>query len=59
MKRESAIMNVQQNNGTIMLQGVEHGRAWSIAISEESGKMTGSASEADGGFVGFGACVLD
>jgi len=52
-------MNVQQNNGTIMLQGVEHGRAWSIAISEESGKMTGSASEADGGFVGFGACVLD
>jgi len=58
-KRESMINNVQLNNGTIMMQGVEHGRAWSIAISEESGKMTGSASENEGGFVVFGACTLD
>ncbi len=58
-KRESKINNVQQSNGTIFLQGAEHGRAWSIAISEDSGKMTGTASENEGGFVVFGACTLD
>ncbi len=58
-KRESLINNVQKNNGTLLLQGAGHGRAWSIAISEETGKMTGTASEDGGGFVVFGACVLD
>ena len=59
VKRDSMINDVQQSNGSILLQGIGHGRAWSIAISEESGKMTGTVSEDEGGFVVFGACVLD
>ena len=59
VKRESAIRNIEQNNGTLFLQGVEHGRSWSMAISEESGKMTGTASEDEGVLAVFGACVLD
>ncbi len=58
-KRESLIKNIERNSETIILQGIEHGRAWSIAISEDTGKMTGTASEGEGGFVVFGACVLD
>ena len=58
-KRESAIKNFEQNNGTLFLQGVEHGRGWSIAVAEDTGKMTGTASEGEGGFVVFGACILD
>ena len=59
VKRDSMINDVQKSNGSILLQGIGHGRAWSIAISEESGKMTGTVSEDEGGFVIFGACVLD
>jgi hypothetical protein len=58
-QRESSINNVVQNNGTLILQGVEGGRGWSIAISENGDKMTGTASEGEGGFAVFGACTLD
>jgi hypothetical protein len=57
-QRESAINNFERNNGTLFLQGLEHGRAWSIAIYEDTGKMTGTAVEGEGGFVVFGACTL-
>ncbi len=56
-KRESAIKNFEQSNGTLFLQGVEHGRGWNIAIAEDTGKMTGTASEVAGGFIVFGACT--
>jgi len=58
-KRESIINSVQKSNGSILLQGIGHGRAWSIAISQESGVMTATVSEDEGGFVVFGACILD
>jgi hypothetical protein len=43
----------------MILQGIEDGRGWSIIISEDTGKMTATASQDDVGFVIFGACTLD
>jgi len=57
--RASSISHVRKSNGSVLLQGMAHGRAWSIAISEVSGKMTASISEDEGGFIVFGACVVD
>ena len=57
--RESAIRNFEQHNGRLILQGIENSRGWSIVIAEDTGKMTGTASEGEGGFVVFGACTLD
>jgi hypothetical protein len=58
-KRESAIKNFEQNNGMLILQGIEGGRGWGITVAEDTGKMTGTAAEDDGGFVVFGACIPD
>ncbi len=58
-KRESEIKHFERDNGVMILQGIEDGRGWSITIAEATGKMTGTASENEGGFVIFGACTLD
>jgi hypothetical protein len=57
--KESAIKNFEQNNGTLILQGAENGRGWSIAVAGDTGKMTGTISENEGGFVVLGACTKD
>ena len=58
-KKETAIRNVEHDKGSLILQGMENGRGWSIAIDENTGKMSASISENTGGFVIFGACTLD
>lgn len=58
-KRVSVIRNFQRDKGVMILQGIEDGRGWSIIISEDTGKMTATASQDDVGFVIFGACTLD
>jgi len=58
-KRESTIKSFEIDNGTLIMQGVQNGRGWSIAIAEDTGKMTATASSGVGGFVIFGACTLD
>jgi hypothetical protein len=58
-KKETAIRNVSHNNGSLVLQGAENGRGWSIVIAEETGKMSGAISEAKAGFIILGACMLD
>jgi hypothetical protein len=39
------------------VQGVRGGTGWSIAISEETGKMVVTESGGQAGFVVFGACT--
>jgi hypothetical protein len=41
-----------------MLQGSEHGEAWSIVIASESGALGSSVVDDDGLFAIFGHCTL-
>ena len=41
----------------LVLQGVEDGKGWTLAISETTGKMVLTISGDDEGFVVFGACM--
>lgn len=41
----------------MILQGVEGGRAWSMVIGKETGKMSATVADDQVGFVVFGACT--
>jgi hypothetical protein len=53
----SVIKNFERVDGRLILQGAENGRAWSIVIFEENGKMSATISDEEAGFVVFGACT--
>ncbi len=57
-KKESEIKNLERVDGKLIMQGVEGGRGWSMVISENTGKMSATASEDQFGFVVFGACTI-
>jgi hypothetical protein len=55
--RQTPIPRIIREDGAIVLQGLEMGRAFSFFIDEASGEMTASAAR-DGLFVGaFGVCT--
>ena len=55
--RQTPILNTTREDGMIVLQGFEMGRAFSIYVDESSGDMT-AATARDGLFVGaFGVCT--
>jgi hypothetical protein len=56
--RTSPITAVERADGRLMLQGMQNGRVWGAVIDERTGKMFGAISEADGGFVLSGACLV-
>ncbi len=56
--RSSPIANVQRENGLLMLQGMQNGKVWGVAIDEGSGQMAATVGEADGGMVLAGACAV-
>lgn len=56
-RRVTPIRFVDREAGTIYLQGVEGGRAFSFVIEEESGWLTASVARADAGVTVFGACT--
>lgn len=41
----------------LVVQGFENSRAWSITISETSGKLVGAIAGDEEGFLVFGACT--
>jgi hypothetical protein len=53
----SKIVDVVSNEGMLMLQGVEHGRAWSMAIKQATGNATVTVAGEQEGFIVFGACI--
>ncbi len=62
--RVSPVERMERVDGKLMLQGAEDGiegvrdgLAWSLAISEETGRMVLTGSGDDVGFVIFGACI--
>jgi len=63
-KRKSKIKSMESLDGKLFLQGaddgiegVRDGLAWSMAISQESGRLVVSASGENEAFVIFGACT--
>jgi hypothetical protein len=56
--RESPIRNIEHLNGILVIQGGQNGRAWSMTITEETGKMSATISTETEGFIIFGACTV-
>jgi len=55
--RTTPIKNIERENGLIILQGAEAGRAFSWVITEETGLATISVAIDGRGVVIFGACT--
>jgi hypothetical protein len=58
MGRESPIRNLEHLDGTLIIQGGQNGRGWTMTITEETGKMSSTISTEGEGFIIFGACTL-
>ena len=58
--RTTKIQHVTHEEGNLLLQGTSGtGRAWSLMLSESTGKFTGAVAANGFGFLVFGSCVLD
>ena len=62
--RNTEIERIEHIDGKLMIQGAEDGvenvrdgLSWSLSVSEETGRMTLTASGDELGFVVFGACT--
>ena len=55
--RETKIENIKREDGKLILQGVQRGRAWSAVINEATGKTTIIGANDEAGFVVFAACT--
>ncbi len=55
--RVSQVANLIRADGSIVLQGVENGRAYTIAIQESTGRMTAAVTRDWLGVVVFGQCT--
>ena len=56
--RLSPIHRVEHVDGSLIVQGGQTGRAWSLTIAEDTGKLLATISAEGAGFVIFGACTL-
>jgi hypothetical protein len=56
-KSITPITHAERVDGNMVLQGVEGGRAWSMVIAKETGKISATVSDHQVGFVVFGACM--
>jgi hypothetical protein len=54
--RSSPIRSVDVEENTLIVQGSQNGRGWSLAIDRATGKMSGTISESAGAFVVTGSC---
>lgn len=59
LNRTSPIDNIKRANGQIVLQGIENGRAYSLAIDEKSGWLSAAIAVEDAGcgVTAFGWCT--
>ncbi len=55
--RSSPILYSTEEDGRIMLTGVDGGRAWSITVVEETGEMSLAISDPDEAVLVFGRCI--
>ena len=57
--RQTTIEVVKHESGTLILSGVQLGKAWNAVINETSGKTTITGATADTAFVVFAACMVN
>ena len=55
--RSSPITAVEHKDGQLLLQGSQNGWAWSLALYEETGRMSAGITDADGVIVLSGGCA--
>lgn len=53
----SAVKNMEKSGDHLVLQGVENGRGWDIAIDAKTGKMRGAGVGDAVSFLVFGSCT--
>jgi hypothetical protein len=56
--RESPIRNLEHLDGTLIIEGGENGRGWTVSIAEETGKMSSAISIEEEAFIIFGGCTV-
>jgi hypothetical protein len=56
-KEVSPIKNQEETGTQLILQGVENGHPWSIAVDRRNGNMITTVISEDLGFTLFGACT--
>ncbi len=58
--RKTQIQRIVHEEGNVILQGNStNGRAWSILLSEDTGKFTGAVAGVEFGFLIFGSCITN
>jgi len=58
VEEKSQIERVERAEGQLIVQGIDHHRGWTLNVSEETGRMSGTIADGDVSFVFFGACKL-
>jgi hypothetical protein len=56
--RTAEVKSVTRLDGSLILQGAQNGRGWTVAIVEESGKMSAGVADGEDAFAIYGACAL-
>jgi len=54
---EAQIAALEKSDAQLLLQGVEIGHAFALALDRESGRMTATLNDANGAFILFGSCT--
>jgi hypothetical protein len=57
-KRTAEVKSVTRLDGSLILQGAQNGRGWTVAIVEETGKLSAAVADGEDAFVVYGACAL-
>ena len=59
LNRSTAIDNLKRENGIIVMQGVENGRAYSFVVDEKQGTLSATVAVQEAGcnIIGFGTCT--
>jgi len=55
--RTAPIRSMEKDERQLLLQGVELGYVWVIALDQESGRFSASLTNREGAFVLFGSCT--
>ena len=55
--RSAPIPQIDQTGGRTILHGGQEGRAWSMVIEGDTGRLSAGVVEREGAFVVFGACT--
>lgn len=60
-ERTTAIDHISNGEGVTIMQGTseDKSKAYSILLSQNTGKFTGSVAAYDYGFILFGSCIVD